>query len=320
MLLPDPQRRGEIHFWFARSLSYGARFQTILVLLTAGFVTQVVSLRYDRIEGVALGAFFLLCATALSLVRGYTNKPFSLSGSTEWRSAEAEHLARIIRISHKAKQWDQSFLDVTCVWGCLGFLLAAGGACGGAAALFVTGQDTLALIWFVDICVLLLPHWITGVRRVLTNDPLTLKARMLLKILNSWKPGAAEDEKMVPQMEVLNTPDGQMPRDAKLVLQMDRLGESFLGVQIQVVLNNVQGSDFPYLYCVLVARPELRIHEQLDPNPPHNIVAEPKRQKDVDILIIRQHTTKKSGYHTNPQAAKRIFGYALSQARQLQPN
>jgi hypothetical protein len=320
MLLPDPQRRGEIHFWFVRTLSYEVRFHAILVLLTAGLVTQTVSLRYEAYAGVLLGAAFLLAATALSLVKGYTNKPSQMRGAREWRSADAEHLARIIRISRKARSWDQSFLDITCWLGCAGLLAVLAMVGFGFLFLLTMGQDVLAQIWLLDACILLPPHWITGVRRVLTNDPLTIKARMLLEVINTWQPSAQPGEKAVPQMEVLNTPEGQIPQDAKLVLQMDGLGESFLGVQVQVVLNNVQGADYPYLYCVLVARPDLKIHEQLQPDPPLEIVAEAEQQDDVDILIIRQHTTKTSGYHTDSHAAKCIFGYALSQARHLRPS
>jgi hypothetical protein len=317
MLLPDPQRRGEIHFHIAKSLPYAVRFQAILVFLTAGFVTQLVSLKCDSVTGLLLGAAFLLGATLLSLVKGYTNKPGGMSGAREWRGAEAEHLAKIIRINEKSKRWDQSFLDVTCGLGCLGFILATGTVVVGTVVLAGLDQEALALIWLLDGVVLLLPHWITGVRSVLINDPLTVKARMLLEVVDAWQPEARSGEKLLPQMEVLNTPNGQVPMDAKMLLQVESLGSAFLGLQVQVCLNNVQGSDYPYLYCVLVARPALKIHEQLRAEPPSGIVAEAQSQDDVDILIVRQYTTKTSGYHTDSTAALRIFAYALDLVREL---
>jgi hypothetical protein len=240
-----------------------------------------------------------------------------MTGAREWRGAEAEHLAKVIRINDKSKSWDQSFLDVTCGLGCLGFILAVGAVIGGTMILGAMDQESLALTWLLDGSILLPPHWITGVRSVLTNDPLTVKARMLLEVVNAWQPEARPGEKMLPQMEVLNTPDGQIPMDAKMVLQMESLGKDFLGLQIQVCLNNVQGADYPYLYCVLVARPALKINQQLSPEAPSGIVVEPKSQEDVEILIVRQFTTKTSGYHTDTATALRIFNYALDLARQL---
>lgn len=319
MLLPDPQRRGEIHFYFARSLPYATRFQAVLVLLTAGFVTQLVSLKCDSGSGVLVGAAFLLAATLLALVKGYTNKPAQMSGPREWRGAEAEHLAKIIQINGKSKTWDQSFLDITCGLGCLGFFLAVTVVVGGFVFLLGMEQEALALVWLLDGLVLLPLHWVTGVRRVLTNDPLTVKSQMLLEVVNAWQPDARPGEKMLPQMEVLNTPDGQVPMDAKMILQMEPLGQAFLGLQVQVCINNVQGADYPYLYCVLVARPGMKLHQQLSPEPPSGVVAEPQTQEDVEILIVRQYTTKTSGYHTDTSAALRIFMYALELARQLKP-
>ena len=118
---------------------------------------------------------------------------------------------------------------------------------------------------------------------------------------------------MLPQMQVRTSGQGEMPCDAKLVLRLDALGDAFLGLQVQVVLNNVQGSDYPYLYCVLVARPQLHI---LEPNaiatPPKGIVVEPKHQEadNVDIVVIRQETTKTKGYHTQPADCAAIFTFA----------
>lgn len=319
MLLPDPRRRGEIHFHLAKSLPYGTRLAAILVLLAIGFIVQAVALRYESGMGMFLGAFFLLAATLLSLVKGYTNKPSDMKGSREWRGSDRGNLAKIVTISGKVKSWDQSALDVTCPLGCFCFL-AAGAVVLSAALLIQTpGHGLLALVWLLDASVLLAPHWVTGVRTILTNAPLTIKAQLLLQVMDKWRATARADEKMLPQMEVLCTSGGQLPQDVKLVLQMDHLGQEFLGLQIQVVLNNVQGSDYPYLYCVLVARPKLGLHRQLQPEPPTGIVAESQTQDDVEILIIRQETTKTSGYHTDAEAALRIFGYALSEARTLQP-
>ena len=128
-----------------------------------------------------------------------------------------------------------------------------------------------------------------------------------------------------------------MPSDAKLIMQVPSLGESFYGVQTQVVLNNVQGADFPYLYCVLVAKADFGMRDKLasvqaDADKlsnaqrkalaffawkPPGILAEWKRDGGMDILVIRQKTTKETGYHTDHAAEARIFDFACQQAHKL---
>jgi len=46
-------------------------------------------------------------------------------------------------------------------------------------------------------------------------------------------------------------------------------------------------------------------------NPPSGIISEFKSQNKVDVLIVRQKTSKTSGYHTKPARVRRIFGEGL---------
>jgi hypothetical protein len=66
---------------------------------------------------------------------------------------------------------------------------------------------------------------------------------------------------------------------------------------------------------VAVAKPEMGLLEKPVPIPPRKIVIEPKHQGEMDVLVIRQETTKNSGYHTKDKAASYIFAYALEVAR-----
>jgi hypothetical protein len=311
--LPDPRRRGEIQFVFAKSLPYNRRLAIVLGLLVAGFILQIV-------VGLGFGAPLLLVASLLAVVKGFSNVPEELGHAAEWRGAGREQLEQILRIAERSRRWDQSFVDITCGVGFLGLVLAGMAVAGLALVLMAAGQEWLAMACVLDSLVLLLPHWITGVRRILTNDPLTIKVKLLLTIIRSWESVRREGETIHPQMQVLHTPKGEMPNDAKLLLRFEKLGDEFLGLQVQVTANRVQGSDYPYLYCVLVARPGLRMRERLKATPPSNIVAEPDRKpaENIDILVIRQRTTKTSGYHTDSAACQAIFLYALGLCRKLE--
>jgi hypothetical protein len=313
MLLPDPRRRGEIHFSLAKSLPYNRRLTIIAVLLAAGFAVELFWNLY-------VGAGLLLVATLLAIVKGFSNIPQDLQGASKWQGAERAQLENIITLDRKSRQWDQSALDITCGLGAAVLLLFLAVMAGVTVLLFANGLTWLAQAWALDGGVLLLPHWVTGVRQILKNDPLTVKVRMLLSIMDFWEQNRQEGEALMPQMEVLSTKAGEIPRDAKLVLRLSRLGDAFLGLQVQIVLNRVQGSDYPYLYCVLVARKAFGMFQKLGtPQVPEAIVAESQTDpaQGVDVLVIRQETTQTSGYHTNPAAAARIFACALAEARRL---
>ena len=61
---------------------------------------------------------------------------------------------------------------------------------------------------------------------------------------------------------------------------------------MQVCINSVQGNDYPYFYCMLVAKPELGLLERPLASPPRKVTVERNRQGEVDVVVIRQATTK----------------------------
>ncbi len=261
----------------------------------------------------------MLAASLLAVVRGFSNIPPRLPGRREWRGADRAKLENVIELARKTRRWDRSALDVTCGVGLAALAAVLAGIAGVGYLLWRSDEEWLMAAWVVDAGVLLLPHWVTGVRRVLTNDPLVVKVTQLLAVMDFFRKLRREGEQMTPQMQVRTGKQGEMPCDAKLVLQIATLGEDFPGLQTQVVLNRVQGRDYPYLYCVLVARPQLEMLRQLAPDPPKDVLVEPKREADVDIMVIRRRTTKTSGYHTPPATCRKIFAFALAEARRLAP-
>jgi len=93
---------------------------------------------------------------------------------------------------------------------------------------------------------------------------------------------------------------------------------SFLGVQVQVSINSVQGRSFPYAYAVIVARPEFGGWNRPGVlEAPSRIVVERKKEGDVLIAVVRQQTTKQSGYHTDLRAARRLLDFTLCELRKM---
>ncbi|HBC88761.1 MAG TPA: hypothetical protein DCZ94_17605 [Lentisphaeria bacterium] len=332
MLLPDPKRCGEIHFVFAKSMTYTSRLAVMALLLLAGFALQLI------LDWVVIGSVFLLVASMMGIVKGYTNVPGEMGSKKEWRAGDKKQLEKIIEVAKKSKSWDQSFIDITCTQGCFSLIAVLGIFILFYFVMSTCGYLRLAFTISVDATILLLPHWVTGVRRILTNAPLTVKVENLLHAYSIWEANKKDGENMAVQLEVVKGKKGEMPVDAKLILQIPAIGENFFGIQTQVVLNNVQGADYPYLYCVLVAKSGLGMKNTLSKvasearetsketgsflsrllvKSSPGICAEWNLQDGMDILVIRQQTTQQTGYHTDKTAIERIFKFALGKARSL---
>ena len=318
MLLPAVERRGEIQFYLAKSLPYAARLIVSFSLMLCGMVLQLAGSGRNASLFIATGAACLFTGVLLLLAKGYQNVVRTY-GAAEWRPAGDKEVERIRLLHAKQRKWDQDFFDITCATGIVAFILVAA-AVGAAVRLAAAVSEPFAYLVAIDAALLLTPFWLTGVRFVLKNDKLIVKLRTLINVKNAYEQaGGPGFDKFVWQLQVAKAKggEGEVPRDVKAVLVPAGAPESFLGLQMQVCINSVQGNDYPYFYCVLVAKPELGLLQRPLPFPPKKIVVEPERQGEVDVLVIRQTTTKNSGYHTKDKAAANIFLYALELARQV---
>jgi hypothetical protein len=93
--------------------------------------------------------------------------------------------------------------------------------------------------------------------------------------------------------------------------------KAFLGVQGQISINSVKGRPYPYFYVVVIARPEFGLFKKFPNAPIERCVVERKKTSEVDVMVIRQKTTKTSGYHTDERTQEYILTKALKIARML---
>jgi hypothetical protein len=323
MWLPAVERRGDIHFWFGKSLPYRRRLILAFALMGAGLALQVALLAGPLwVTGVPL----TLAGAALLLAKGYRNTPDMTGPAEAWRSARRLEVERILEINRKQKSWDADAVDITNPRGMGGFLAVAGAftlvtvIASNAESLFgggLAGAQRLVIALGTNFAVMLAPFWFTGVRSILRNDKLVNKADLLLEVEKAFTRLKRDGEEFELQMQVAPT-DGQtdrLPLDVKATIRFKDAPAAFLGLQMQISINSVQGRDFPYFYCVLVAKEEfgaLRVGP-----PPKGIEVEPGHDAGVQVVVMRQATTKNAGYHTDPEAARRILAFALGEARRV---
>lgn len=314
MLLPPVERRDEIRFYFAKSLPYNKRVALCVLLLFVGLGIQVASPPHFY-----AGLPFMLASVAIVLTKGYDNRPTRARGERSWRRTDAEQVDRMLSVNSKTKAWDQDFFDVTCTRGIV-TLMVIGGVVTYASWELLKTSETLAMTVFVDAVVLLVPFWITGVRSILTNDEFSIKAGFLINIAKAHRNRARDGETL--QFQVRYVPakaaegTAEVPDDIKAVVQFAGAPADFLGLQMQLAINSVQGTDYPYYYCVLVGKPGFgRLSRPDLGRPPAGITLECETNDDSEVAVIRQTTTKNAGFHTGLADGVRIFNYALTEAR-----
>jgi hypothetical protein len=304
MILPAAAERPIVVFKVWPSLAYSTRLAISLGLIAAGLAVQVAT------ESFLWGGMLLVLGNLFLLVSGYDNRVdlVTYDPNAEWTRVELSRLAELRRLDRDIRRWDTSALDVTNPLGLVAFFVVAAGMA--ALGFFFPGPVRILVF---DAALLLLPHWLTGIRSVLRLPGLLVKVETLQRLLAASDDAIAGHD--VQLLMLLRGGDTRIPDDVKLRIMPAGRHEDFLGLYGQVVLNEVQGRSYPYFYVVLVARRGFGLHQVFRKyRAPGGITREMKPQDEVDVLVLRQTTTKKSGYHTDPAAAETIFREGLKLA------
>lgn len=300
-------------FHIFKSMKYPFRLFISLTIIIGGLLIQYFTF------SLAPGIFLVLSGNLLLLVKGYNNmiKLGHYTPYTKWEKVDSTKLDDITDMHRKMKQWDRSAIDITSGWGVFLFLVLL------FFMLIFYAQSTYFYnsysIIATNMLVLLLPYWFTGAKKILTRPVLILKIGIIKQLLAGYKdylsPHKIEYHMMLKGKK---DKDEVLPEDVKFRVVLNNQGPDFLGLYGQVATNAVSGTNYPYFYVVLVAKPAFDIKSKTrNYSPPNGIIKEYTKQQDVDVLIIRQYTTRTSGYHTKPKVISAIFGEGLRLALQL---
>jgi len=220
-------------------------------------------------------------------------------------------------LDKKIRRWDRSLLDVTNPLGVIAFILLLGALAAGVAFGVAVYETTpFGLIAALDAAVLFLPHWFTGVRSILRQPGLLVRIEAIESVLERAKRRLKDHQ--VNLLMLLTGGDVSIPEDVKFKVDVAGHDKDFLGLYGQVVINAVQGTSYPYFYVVLVARKGYGLREAYRAHREGpDVTKEFKYEGEVEVFILRQHTTDKSGYHTKPAVAEAIFYEGLELAEKV---
>lgn len=317
--------RGTVVFLVWKSLPYNARLFLSFGLITAGLILQFAAGILFSSESFSVasiisypvqfmvGAVPILLGSLLLLVRGYDNRVDSarLDPTATWEIVERAKLLELTELERKIRKWDASALDVTNTAGLLLFLVVTAVLI--ILSVFLTG---MARIMAMDAMLLMLPQWITGIRRILVLPDLSVRINTLTQILAAAGDELKDDR--VDIMMLLKGKETRIPDDVKIRVNLKGQKPDFMGLYGQVVINSVQGRSYPYFYVVLVAKKGFGLKASFDVfQLPPELVKEFGDDGEVEFIVIRQATTKTSGYDVKPETAGTIFRLGLGLARKV---
>ncbi len=311
---PPPEQRDIIRFHFAKDLPYTRRVTISLLLLLTGFLTQLVFLN------VFVGVPLLVIGVGLVLVKGYDSRVRLKVFTTDpnWIEVPIDKLRELDELRVRTKQWDRDALDISNPLGFFSLFISLLLACVIAVVLgFLARSMDVAVIMLADAVIILIPLWFTGMRFILTQPNLAVKLALVLKVERAFHGMNRSGEKFRPALMLTRGDSGKtVPVDVRFSVAFPDAPEGFYGLQAQINLNIVQGRSHPYFYCVLAAKPGFGLAGfEKEVRETNHVLVEYQENEDAEVLVIRQRTTKRSGYHTNDKRCAEILKIALEAGR-----
>jgi hypothetical protein len=291
--------------WLRLLISLALLSSALFLQLTAG------------IAGIAASGFLLLFLILINWVRKVQISKEEFSRAKDWQPATIEAfrnaLARLGRIKGVVNTATSGIVYIGFVV-VLGFLMAP----------FAETRRFEEMIFIVaDAVVVGFVVFSSGNRYVWSPKPFKIKLPLLIFthdfILQSW-PGRYRLE---PQFFVQARDDEFLPLDAKLMVHLkENRPDGFYGLQFTLSINTVQNKKYPYFYAVAAARKGYPLKERLavflnnskiaEKDLASLLIAHQEQKGDVQIVILRQHTSRSRGYHTNKRAVRRIIRISLA--------
>ncbi len=272
------------------------------------------------LPAAAVGLALVLAGHLVLWVRSQTIAPGGATPKHEdvWAPVEDDWLKHVLELEQRGERWDTTPWDVSNRIGCLALLALLGAT---AAAVFVAagalGPGAAARVGIAAVF-LFLPLWMNGMRTTWNPSELRKKGEALALARAAAAKAIGADFDVVPTLALREGRTGKYPVDARLMLRPAREDVSgFLGVQIQVALNNVQGTDYPYLYAVVLGKGEFVLPSVPSRRTVNDVdtVFEKGQGEGVRYLVVRQHADRSGGWHTEDPQIRGLVATALELAR-----
>ncbi|NNG01877.1 MAG: hypothetical protein HKM93_20995 [Desulfobacteraceae bacterium] len=301
-----------LQFLVFRKMAYNKRRFLFAGLVFLGLAFQVYTLQ-------ALPGFFFIAFAVMTMwVVGFDSQVdyHHMNVKETWVQGAYEHLSQIVELDRKQERWTDSVWDFSSINGKIFFVVSL------VAIVILTNfikaitrTSGIGGIVFLDGIAFVSIQWFKGMRRTDRRPELVQKADHLVKTVDGC-PAAGRFNKQLGTLLLMDPEgEGKAPSDLKLNLSFPDGPDHFYGLQGQVALNRVQGKAYPYFYAVVVCKEGHVLDASTRNVPvPDGIVREVATRQGADVVILRQHTTDTSGYHTTVETSGAILTAAIQTA------
>jgi len=310
---------GKITFKIFPGMPYPIRLALALASVAAGIAVQLSGVEASRVSSMAaliVGALGVFFGILLLMVDSKTNEPKRVRGKKSWERVTEQEYARIKALVKDGKRWARrDAFGANNLVGCLMFLLVALGLFIAFGALLAEGENRLARVLAVDAGLFLLLTFFSGTRKAWAPADLIVKIDALTRVLDRERHQPTPRLKVQPMMEVQKgARDRSLPRDVRLLGTVEKAPEDLIGFQIQCSINRVSNTPYPYVYAVIIARKAFDLQTRIARYAvsAKDLVSFEEADDEVDVVVLRQKTTKTSGYHTKDADQDRIVQEAAA--------
>ncbi|NVB39076.1 hypothetical protein G6O69_14630 [Pseudenhygromyxa sp. WMMC2535] len=306
---PSQAERTSLRFVFIPKLPLLLRY-----LIAAAAFSVGGYLLFFYYSDIGEGLFYIplpfLFAHLVLWTRSQTNAPGGATPNSKdlnWVPVDDDWPKKLQQIEAKARAWDLTPWEITNWQGILTAIVVIGLPAFAISSLRGLESPSFVLRSQVMLMLTLAPMWLSGTRSIWHPSELSLKLDALANARKRAKEHSDRFE-IVTLMALTETRRGKYPVDVRMMLRPKAGAEGFIGVQIQVALNNVQGRDYPYLYCVILTEEKGRLPELVQ-RP--GLVIEPGSGSGAQYLVVRQRADNSGGWHTSNADIFRILNHTL---------
>jgi len=284
-----------------------------VLLIFIGYLFQITS------RNILAGLPFIFFCVILNLIRNFSLKriqPLKM----EWKEVTPERIEQVYQHCQRLKKIQGGN------WGCVIFFIAIFFVVFFGLPLleflartFIKDSESsfaiIALI--IDSLIIFAGLLFCGRRSVWIPNNLDVKIPIIKRVLNH--PVFIKDPtiKIIPYLEIGETKQGSFPNDTRILIRFKDAPEDFIGLQFQISINDVQGKKYPYCYSVVIAKKSFSLFQKFKPVSLPRLTIERETSEDVEVIIIRQTTTKNSGYHTNESTQDYILTNSINIVKSL---
>lgn len=296
-------RGNPVAFRIFPSIPDGTRYLLAAVLLIGGFLLQLNFLM--QIPGLLM----ILASSLLLMFKGIDRRIFkySLSERVDWVKTSHENIINMMQITRELKKWDRNPFEISNSLGCLLFFILA------AASVLMLAFNAHYIL-LLDMAALFVPMYLSGMLKVDLNPPVITKTGNIMTIIPRLKSRSSDYEySFYCLLAPVKNKKKPAPTDVKIKISPLSPPPGFLGIYGQCNLNRVGSNTYPYMYFVVVYSKDFHLKEKIEKilGSSDNITREYSETSDARVLIVRQTTSRTSGYHTKPKDIIRLLDHTL---------